>query len=180
MAAVIGCPGGGGRLIAVESDTAVPITVALSYVANEDPTYIDPGAWISPPTQSSGGSSIEYVEENLVRLGVMTNIRASQQIAAQFQNALSDIIYVTPFGDVPGEVQITFIANRKCDDQINSFNVIQHYLDRRLLPDKNKLPARITIGSAVFTAYLVALNVDAVYSDIPIVRGTLGFRAWPT
>jgi hypothetical protein len=150
MAAVVGCSGGGGRIIGIDAQLAVPITLSID-----------------------GG--------DLSQLGVATGVQASQQIAAQFQNALSDAIYITPFGDVPGEIRVAFIANRKCEEDTSSgFGFIQYYLDNRLLPDKNKAAVTVVIGSGSFRSFLVAMTINSSSGrNIPLVEGTLIFRGWP-
>ena len=87
---------------------------------------------------------------------------------------------MTPFGDKPGTINISFVANRICDQPNNSgYRVIQHYLDYRLLPDANKSPATVVVGSGVFTSYLVGMTFDAESSGLQLSRGTLVFRGWP-
>lgn len=185
MATVVGCAGGGGRLIAVGAQQAVPLVLSLSYAQEADtPTIVGAGFGGSDPFTTSflnqNTSQNTGVREELIRLGVATSVQAQQSIAAQFQNALNDSIFVTPFGDLPGEVRIAFIANRKCNDfSDTSFDVIQHYLDRRLLPNKNKLPATVVVGSGAFRGYLIGLSIGANAQDTPIVQGTLVFKAWP-
>jgi hypothetical protein len=155
MATVSSCAGVGGRLISIKVDKPAPMTIALSY----DDGSVD-----------------------IAKIGVAVEVSVSQQIAAQFQNALNDAIFVTPFGDSPGEIRISFIANRMCEDDGTSsgFNVIQHYLDRRLLPKKNKKAASVTIGSGTFRSFLVGMTKEGASSDrIPLIRGTLIFRGWP-
>lgn len=160
MAVVATCPGEGGRLIYANVRNSAPLTLAVSYSAQGgDP---DPS--------------------DLVRLGVVTHVRARQAVAAQFQNALNDLIFITPFGDLPGDVAISFLANNRCDDSSTGrtpFGAIQEYFDRRLLPSANKLPAIIVIGSGTFKGYLTGLSIDAASQDIPMVSAALLFKAWP-
>jgi hypothetical protein len=151
---------GGGRLVAIETGQAIPLVLSLRYL--DVPS--------TPP------------QTTLIKLGVATAVVAEQGIAAQFQKAMDDVVYVTPFGDEVGVIAITFIANRQCGDAsaTNGFDVIQHYLDRRLLPTSlSRLPATIIIGSGAFNGFLVGLAFKGQSGDLPLTEGTLQFKAWP-
>lgn len=150
------CSNAGGRLIPINvgsSQPVQPLTLSLSY---------------------------DGVQFDTKKIGVAVQVRANQQIAAQFQNALNNLIYVTPFGDKPGQIDISFISNRVCGDTWGSgYEVIQHYFDHRLMPDANKAPATVVVGSGTFSAYLVGLQFSAESSGMQLTRGTLTFRGWP-
>jgi len=154
------CAGGGGRLIRIGNvQQAAALSLSLGY-NNRD-------------------NELEPVD--LVKLGVAIGVQADQRVQAQFQNALSDAIFVTPFGDAPGQIRITFVANRRCrGTQQSGFDVIQHYFDRRLQPGVNKFPAVVSIGPGSFRAFLTNLLISGNTSDIPVIQGTLVFTAWPS
>ena len=154
------CAGGGGRLIRIGNvQQAASLSLSLGY-NNQD-------------------NEVEQID--LVKLGVAIGVQADQRVQAQFQNALSDAIFVTPFGDAPGQIRVTFIANRRCRGTSQSgFEVIQHYMDRRLLPGANKFPALVSIGPGSFRAFLTGLVVSGNSSDTPVIQGTLTFTAWPS
>lgn len=149
------CAGVGGRLIRIGNvNNAVPLSLSLAY--------------------GTGGPV------NLVRLGVATAVQAEQRVLAQFQNTLSDSIFVTPFGDAPGKISVSFVANRECGDEDSSgYQLLQHYLDKRLLPGNSNSPAIVTVGSAPFRAFLTNMLLSGSTSDMPVVQGTLVFTAWP-
>ena len=87
------CTSGGGRLIrATNVQSAAPLIVLLN------------------------GSPIPF------NLGVVSGVQATAQVAAQFMNAFNGNIYVTPFGDTPGNAAIQFILNRQenCSGQIGT------------------------------------------------------------
>ena len=147
------CSGSGGRLISLgNSNQVAPISISLSYADG--------------PVQ-------------LVQLGVAISVQADQKVQAQFQNALNDTIFVTPFGDAPGQISIVFVANRTCGKSGSGFGVIQHYFDRRLRPGQNKAPAIVTLGPGSFRAFLTNLLVSGSTTDTPVIQGTLVFTAWP-
>jgi len=152
------CPGYSGRLIPITTDQALPALLEATL------RYED-----APDTNL------------LTRIGVATKLEVSQQIAAQFQNALTDVIYVTPFGDKADSISLTFISNRECLSGSSDLRILDHYLNYRLRPggsEATALPATITIGSAGFRAYLVGLALSASSAD-QMISGTLVFRGWP-
>lgn len=123
------------------------------------------------------------VDGDVLDLGVTTRVDASQQVAAQFQPSLNDAIFVTPFGDQPGRIGITFVANRECLEPANeNLAVIEYYLANRILPTENKVPLIITIGSSTFRGYVTALQLgaQAPVAGSPLVQGSIIFTAWPT
>ncbi len=88
MAVVIGCPGGGGgRLIAVDTAQAVPLVLSLKYTEGYELVF---------GTQFNSGQLIVQPQEVLIKLGVATAVQAEQSVAAQFQKAMDDAIYITP------------------------------------------------------------------------------------
>ncbi len=185
MALVANCGGGGGRLIAIGTKSAVPLSLVLTYTSGfqQSPLVFGPES-----TQTELTAILTQFINNqgapgqvdLTKLGVATQLSAEQSVIAQFQNALSDTIFVVPFGDAVGEIRISFIANQRCDaDSTDPVAVVQHYLDHRILPLQNRGPALIAIGSAVFRGHLQAMSLAASSQDIPMTQGTLIFKAWP-
>ena len=171
MAVVSGCEGVNGRLIGVEAQYAMPLSLGLSYGG----TVGSFGGF------SSFGANASNSQQGLLnQIGVVIAVQASMEIAAQLQNALNDIIYITPFGDKPGTIQITFLANRVCNGGTSStLGVIEHYLQYRLLPDQNRSPATIVIGGGAFRSFLFGMQLDAQSAGEQLVRGVLLFRGWP-
>ena len=150
---LVACDGAGGRLIAVETKSGVvPLDLQLSV----------------------GGSAVKLVD-----LGVCTAVSVDQQIAAQFQNAFNATIYIIPFGDLPGNVVLSFIANKRCIESSNTYGVIKFYLNNRLYPTANLRPITISIGDCAFTGYLVGLSFKGMASNSILLQGQLIFKAWP-
>lgn len=162
MSTISPCSGVNGRLIEVQAQMALPLTLGLSYGEFDQGT-------------------LDVIQQSvqLQQIGVVTKVQVSQEIAAQFQNTLNDSIFITPFGDKPGQINLTFVANRKCNGTAQTTDVIQHYLDRRLQPGANLLPALVVIGSGTFRSYLVGMQLAADASGVQLVQGTLVFRGWP-
>ncbi len=187
MATIAPCRSAGGRIIGVRTDQAVPLAVSLRYTPDviQAPLVFGPAEVQAelltilnqyiPGNTGAGQGGVE----DMTKLGIAVGIEASQSVAAQFQNALTDTIYVVPFGDKVGEVRIKFITGRLCDsDAGDAFGAIQHYLDRRILPSKNRAPVLIAMGPAVFRGHLTGLSVGAQSSDF-LTQATLIFNAWP-
>lgn len=248
MATVVSCSGGGGRLVAVDTQSAAPMTLSLKYteLQNRIGIIFPAGPQSAPPTVTvnqdatpglnrtvvhDGGNADPFInaqpddtitinglsylivlvldaqtltiahsappgagqsldsitrpftaqEEVIIRLGIATSVTCAQKVVAQFQKALNTAIYITPFGDDVGMAAIKFIANNRCDNgvDVSGFDVIQHYLDRRLLTTGNKLPCTLAIGSGTFQGFLVGLEVNGTSGDIPVIEGTLRFAVWP-
>lgn len=174
------CSEARGRLIAISSKFSAPLSIALG-----------------TPRLGGGvagiGTSINRVQfENMLNLGVATSITASQNVAAQFQNAFNDAIYVTPFGDTPGEVHLSFIINAKCNtndgnsahlntqpasDKKQTGQAIEYYLKNRLSPYRSR-PLVIVIGPMTLKGYLIGLQVPYQAQSFPIAQAVLSFKAW--
>lgn len=167
MATVLGCGANTGRLIARSENYVAPLTMAIQYESGSQAVVGD--------------------------IGVAVGVQVSMEILAQFRNALSSAIYVTPFGDRPGSIAVTFIANEEeCGTSGSGANnanlgVLDHYITNRLLPNVNnglssgsgRLPATVSIGGAAFRAFLTGVSLDGSAQDVPLIRGTLKFTAWP-
>lgn len=146
------CAGVGGRLIELDSGNA-----------------------IAPLTIDAGGIDIE-------EFGVMIGIEMRQEVQAQFQPSLDDAIYVTPFGDSPGVIALTYIANNDCEedgDDALANKFLSSYVDDRLRPNKD--PAvEVTVGGQTFRGFVTGMQFNGTTSDTPIIQGTLILTAWST
>jgi hypothetical protein len=143
----------------------------------------------SPLTITFDGLTIEP-------LGLCTDIDVSQAVAAQFQNTFDDTIFVTPFGDGPGDINISFIMNPQCFGAGNYRNAldsddgaVQFYFKNRLLP--TRIPAVVTqpivfrtspvivaVGRATFKGYVVGLRIAGRSADF-LINVVLSLKAWP-
>lgn len=185
MALVANCGGGGGRLITAGTQSAVPLSLVLTYTTGlqQAPLVFGPAsvqAELTAILNQFINSQGTPGRVDLTKLGVATQLQAEQSVITQYQNALSDTIFVVPFGDAVGEVRVSFIANRKCDqNETDPVAIVQHYLDHRILPLRNRGPALIGIGSAVFRGHLQSMSLASSSQDIPMTQGTLIFKAWP-
>jgi hypothetical protein len=108
--------------------------------------------------------------------GVVTDLKVDQSVAAQFQSSLDRAIYVVPFGDNMGNMEVSMLLNRGCDNRERLDEFFRYYSDKRLGP-KTLDPVTVTIGAQAFRAYLVGMSVSVSANDF-IYRGTATFAAW--
>lgn len=184
MATVVNCSTGGGRMIAINTPQAIPLALSLSYLQGTTTATTVFGTLASEGTtellEAAGINTENATIQPLTTLGIITRISARQSVIAQVQNALNNAIFVTPFGDQAGDISISFISNRICDTpQDDTVAGIQHYLDHRLLPTRNRGHAIIVIGTAVFRGHLISLDFNGEGGEMPIRACTLLFKAWP-
>lgn len=171
----ITCANRNGQLIKVDAELAVPLTLSLSYSA----PLLTPLATRLDRFLEGERNPEDDVDRNvLTEVGVVLRAQVSQEVSAQFQNALSRVIYVTPFGDSPGTIGLTFAANRECGEQPGGVEVIRHYLEHRLSPT-NRRAATVIIGDTSFRSYLVGMQLDTASEGSQLVQGVLTFRGWP-
>lgn len=143
------CAGVGGRLIKLEVG----------------------GDTVAPLDIDLGGVDIS-------EFGVAVGLEMSQEVQAQFQPSLDDAIYITPFGDSPGNIAITFVANRECGEDAESTNkFITTYLNQRMRPD-NAQALVVSVGGNAFYAFVTGMRLNASTADTPVVQGTLILTAW--
>lgn len=184
MATVVNCSAGGGRMTAINTPQAVPLALSLSYLRNSTSAATTFGNQASAQAtallNAAGINTTNTTVEPLSVLGLVTQVSAQQSVIAQVQNALTNAIFVTPFGDSPGDIRIAFISNRLCKDgQDDTVAGIKHYLDHRLLPTRNRGHAIIVIGTAVFRGHLLGLDFNGQGGEMPMRACTLLFKAWP-
>lgn len=156
----VACSSVGGRLIRLGNTSGVlPLSIGIQF----------PDA----PTQ-------------LVDIGVTDGLSLGQSVQAQFQNALDDTIFVTPFGDAVGTIRLSFIANNQiCEDGViitsSGLSLIKTYLDKRLSPrsEQSKRPVIVSVGDDAFYAYLTSMALQTRAEELATVSGYLEFKAWP-
>lgn len=127
---------------------------------------------------------------NPQNLGLCTQLLIDQKVIAQFQNTFDNYIYITPFGDKPGDIVLSFIINKNCDDSVATFNAIDFYVQRRLQPSYlgvssgtlvifQTLPIIVAINSLTLRGFVTALKVDASTSQGALVSAQLFMTGWP-
>ena len=142
------------------------------------------GRILARRTGSVAPLTITFNGSGLISYGLVLSFDMEQRVAAQFQNAFNDAIFVTPFGDLAGDATITFLMNKECSGTgaVDKLGLIGKYLTSRLRPfgSSSINPLRIAVGSYAFSAYIVGLKMTAESRDIPVIQGTLILKAWPT
>jgi hypothetical protein len=174
MASIVPCSSALGRVSVYTTSAPAPVVVTFDY-----------------PTQLTSGGAISWTPnpQPLRTIGLATGLRLGQEVAAQFQPAFDATVYVTPFGDMPGIVEIDFLANKSCEESADGLDIIEHYLRMRLLPTeittfptlavKHTPRQTITVGRSAFTGYVTKLDYTAQTQDAVSIGAKLTMRAWP-
>lgn len=126
----------------------------------------------------------------LQNMGVCTRMVVNQSVIAQFQNTFDSFIYITPFGDKPGTIALSFIVNQKCDETQSTLNAIDFYVQRRLRPSyltnvggfltfSQTAPITVAINSLTLRGFVTGLEVEGTTNDSAIVSATLLMTGWP-
>jgi hypothetical protein len=118
-----------------------------------------------------------------IDLGVCTRVLADQRVLAQFQNTFDSFIYITPFGDAPGQVVIEFLINNcrpECGGASIRSGMALDVYQRRLLPNMQDNPiVTICIGNLPLRGCLTGMRVSGSVDGSPMIRAELMFTGWP-
>ncbi len=111
--------------------------------------------------------------------GIVTSLSVDGSVAAQFQPSLNRTVYLTPFGDNVGSLDINMILNSSCTDTAGDTPslFLDSYEQSRLSPS-NPTPANLIIGRKAFTGYAIAFKLTASSENGHIIQGQLKFAAW--
>lgn len=148
------------------------------------------GRIIAIRTGSVAPISVTFDGAPLQNMGLCTRLAVHQSVIAQFQNTFDSSIYITPFGDKPGDISLTFIVNRACDSAQETLNTIDFYVRRRLLPthltvNNNTLqwvqtaPIIVAVGSLTMRGFVTGLDIDGTTENTAIIQATLRMTGWP-
>lgn len=172
MASLFSCSGTPGKLISLPPQTVAPMSITI------DAQYRMPQT----------GVVFDFV--HLTTLGLCTNVDIQQSVAAQFQNTFDNTIYVTPFGDLPGTVTISFLINPSCSSTPGfSGSVINDYFVNRLQtsyytagPTLHRSPnIWLTIGAlnpVSLYGYIIGLQLRGTSASSIMIEGVLTMKAW--
>ncbi len=111
--------------------------------------------------------------------GIVTSLSIDGSVAAQFQPSLNGAVYVTPFGDNIGSMDVNMILNSSCEDSDGDTpsKFLDNYAQNRLNPS-NPTPANLVIGRKAFTGYAIGFRLLANSENGHIIQGQLKFAAW--
>jgi hypothetical protein len=148
------------------------------------------GRIVAVKTGSVAPISVTFDGQPIKNMGLCTQLRVNQSVIAQFQSTLGNYIYITPFGDKPGDIEMSFIVNKECNASQEALNAIDFYIKRRLQPTLPVLigsaiyyaqtaPIIIAIGSLALRSFVTGLSIDATTSQSVIVSATLRMTGWP-
>jgi len=167
----IACSNTIGRMTVVKSNNVAPLSITL--------------------TDAFG------VPQSIASFGLCLGLSNDNAVNAQFQNTFSDSIYVTPFGDAPGTVALTFLLNPWCDPNFTqSPTAIDAYLNNRLKPTSVQstiladgtiqstismsVPTIVSIGGKLnLIGFIVGLSLNGTTSSGVMIQARLLMRAWP-
>jgi hypothetical protein len=129
--------------------------------------------------EGPGTLTVAVDGSELKELGLVTRIEVNQNVAAQFKITFGSNIYVVPFGDKPGDIAISFIANPECSSTSTGLSSIEYYLRNRLRASTGSLQI-VSVGDIVFVGSIVGCRIvgDAEQSS-PMVKCQLLLKAWP-
>lgn len=167
MASVFSTLNGGGALNKVKTDSVAPLTFK-----------IDPELLAATSGSSGFGST-----SSSASFGIAVNVTMRQSIIAQFLPAFNNAIYVTPFGDAPGDMTVTYVINPLCESSTKGkYTFLDTYLKNRLLPStpSAKRILTFTIGSATFNGSLIDMTANFQTQGMFMAQGTLTFKLWPS
>jgi len=167
----IACSNNIGRMTIVKSNNVAPLSITFTDVFG-----------VPKPITSFG-----------LCLGLVNN----NAVNAQFQNTFSDSIYVTPFGDAPGDVALSFLMNPWCDPNFSqSPTAIDAYLNNRLKPTSVQstvladgtiqstismsVPTIVSIGGKInLIGFIVGLTINGTTTSGVMIQARLLMKAWP-
>jgi len=159
-----------GRMVAVKFGSVAPLSVIMQ---QQD---LRTGKWHDVSLQS---------------LGLCTRLEVNQSVIAQFQNTFGSFVYITPFGDKPGDIRITFITNSLCDKSADALGAIDFYVKNRLMPTQlvggpgayvvQQKTAPITVAIVTLTLYgfITGLDINGSTEGSAIVVTRLSMTGWP-
>ncbi len=137
------------------------------------------------------------VPQPIASFGLCLNVNSDNAVNAQFQNTFSDSIYVTPFGDAPGNTVLTFLMNPWCDPNFSqSPTAIDAYLNNRLKPTSVQstvlangdivstitmsVPIIVSIGGKLnLIGFIVGLSLSGTTTSGVMIQARLIMKTWP-
>ena len=148
------------------------------------------GRMVAVRAPNAAPVSVTFDGINPQSLGLCTQLLIDQQVIAQFQNTFDDYIYITPFGDKPGAIVLSFIINKSCPETVAAFNAIDFYVQRRLRPSYlgvsnntvvlfQSTPIIVAINSLTLRGFVTGLKVDASTAQWALVSAQLLMTGWP-
>jgi len=122
-----------------------------------------------------------YLGSNAFMSAIATSVGLDQSVSAQISTTLGNQVFVTPFGDNPSMLSVSFILNGKnCTDPetaVESF--LSAYQSTKVGPSQNKYPKMFIIGGAAYDGYIVSARLNASSDGgSRMLLGTLSAVVW--
>jgi hypothetical protein len=94
---------------------------------------------------------------------IATSVVIDHTVAAQVSLSLSNDVFITPFGDNPSTLLVSFILNGKdCDAPESSVQTfLNGYHQAKLGPYQNKYPRLFVVGGAAYEGYIIGCKANA-------------------
>lgn len=112
--------------------------------------------------RSDGASPFAINIANSYFEAIAINVSVDQQVAAQIQTTLAETVYVTPFGDRPGTLNVSYVLNGVgCDADANdqSIRFFNDYNSTKLTTSGNTSPHLFVIGRASFKGFILGAKM---------------------
>jgi hypothetical protein len=94
---------------------------------------------------------------------IATSVAIDHSVAAQVSLSLANSVYITPFGDNPSSLLVSFILNGKdcqsSESAVESF--LASYHQAKLGPTQNTYPRLFIVGGAAYEGYLIGCKASA-------------------
>lgn len=138
-----------------------------------------PGRLVAVP--SNGPRAMRMRLGNFEGTGVVTGLNVEQGVAAQFQPSLDGAVYVTPFGDKMGTMQVSLLLNEMAlcgSGAARGFDAFMAAYSRNRLSPSNAAPLELIVGASMFIGFAVGFQINGASDNGHVIRGTLQFAAW--
>jgi hypothetical protein len=146
---------------------------------------------VAVKTGATAPLSLTFDGKPLMNMGLCVGMEVHQSVIAQFQNTFGNYIYITPFGDKPGEISLSFIINSTCDTSVQALNVVDFYIKSRLQPTQilggdgtylylqKNVPIIVAVGSLSLRGFVTGLDMRGSTDGSAIISATLRMTGWP-
>lgn len=126
------------------------------------------------------------IDDVLDATGISTGVQVGQRVAAQMQVTLDQSLFVTAFGDDPGQMRVTMVHGMQCgagngggtSSVIDSVQQALAWYRTNKLQGSNLNPITLAIGASVFKGYVMGFELDAQAAEGGMVRSQLSLAAW--
>jgi len=142
-----------------------------------------PGSVVAAKTVKASSSVFSFGSDTPSEHAIVTGVKFTQKVAAQFKQSLRRILFVFPFGDEPSRISVTLsVFLKDCNgSSIKSIpDILSYYSENKLAPD-NQEPLSITIGNSPIKAFLLGMDVTMQTQGLQLISTVqLDLLGWNT